>query len=118
MKTFLSHLKGLFKTRLGWMLVAANLLLAVWGASEKGWDLNGFHATYEPIAILISFVLNIPAMIIADLIDAALYTREAKTHASMIHIENSFILLTALCSVFQWLVIGYILESVIRKKLK
>jgi hypothetical protein len=113
MRFLLSHLKVFFTNRIGAVFVFTNLILAVWGLSEKGWDYESFHFYYEPLAIKIITILNLPAIFIAELIYEWLYS-PPKFGSTMVRIYDFEMFLTVVFSIFQWLLFGYFLNWLFR----
>lgn len=94
--------------RIGLALVFANIILIIWGLSEKEWSYNSFHFYYEPIAIKIITLINFPAM----LFEALIYNwfLPPQQNFSTVFISDSEMILIVLLSIFQWLLIGYLLN--------
>lgn len=116
---FLSPQTKLFLTnRIGLSCVFVNLFLIVWGVFFIGDDLHTFHFTYEPLPIKLVVMLNIPAIIAAGTIEALFFPSPPRAQSTLIEISNLTIILNSMCSIFQWLTIGYFCELIFRKKLK
>lgn len=118
MKFLLIQTKHFLTNRTGLSCVFANLFLIVWGVFFIGDDFHTFHLTYEPLPIKIVILLNIPAMIAAGIIEALFFPSPQRMQSTLIEISNLTIVLNSICSIFQWLTIGYFCELVFRKKLK
>lgn len=103
-----SNLRIFFTNKLGLILVFANLILVIWGLSEKGCDYNYFHFYHEPISIKIVTVINFPALLLGELIYSWFFPPESGS--TLIFVSNSKILLISIFSIFQWLLMGYLLN--------
>lgn len=112
MKLLLSQIKILFTNRIGFVLIFANFVLAFWGLAQKGWNYNTFHFYYEPLPTKIFTIVNLPAIAFAELINNLLYS-PPKAGTSLIEISNGELLLSIVFSIFQWLLIGYLLDLMV-----
>ena len=116
MQFLLSNLKLFFINRIGLILLFANLILIIWGLSEKGWDYNHFHFYYEPFAIKIISLINFPSLLFEELIYSWFYPPQPSS--SLILISNFQMLLISIFSIFQWLLIGYLLHLTVSSSQK
>lgn len=113
MRFLLSQSKLFFTNRAGLICVFANLILVVWGLSEKGWYCCNFHFTYEPFAIKILTFLNLPALIFSAFIYEWLFSTP-ENNWSMVVIYDFEMVLIVVFSIFQWLFIGHFLNRLFR----
>lgn len=102
---------GILFNQAGWVLVLINGLIVVEGLYEKGWQNRTFHWTYEPLAIKIASIINLPAMIVAGIFDS-LFFEQYEQHSTSVHITESFLWLMILCGIVQWLIVGEIYSLV------
>ena len=105
MKKFLEKLKVFFINPNGLVLVLANFLLAILGVREKGWNFSHFHLYYEPIETTILFIINVPAILIAQFAYELFFTR-LRLVSSSATIYDFEMVLIVLFSSLQWLLLG------------
>lgn len=98
-------LKLFFFNRVGLCFVAFNVILLILGASEKGELFRFFHFTYEPWSIKMFFIINLPAILLADWVEQILYPVEPQ--GSLIRISDLGLFLIGLFTLAQWLVTGF-----------
>ena len=115
MKFLLSQIKIFFTNRISLSAVFLNFILAIWGLSEKGWSYDSFHFIYEPVAIKILTIINIPAIAIGELLANQLFPSPFQQVG---YVENSEMIFIVIFSIFQWLLFGYIWKSIFPEKLK
>lgn len=106
----MKYLKDIFLNRLGWIFILANAVLLLWGMYDKGIGHRGFHLVYEPLAIQLFVLLNLPAIFVSETILDIAATRPEVTSTTT-HIDNLtfFSLLPWVC--IQWLLLGWLFSS-------
>jgi len=117
MQSFLSNLKVFFINRIGLILVFSNLILAIVGLRNKGWNFNSFHFYYEPFEIKFLSGINLPAICFGQFFYELIFSRPPNPW-SMIFISNTEMLFIVIFSIFQWLLIGYLLDLLIKSNQK
>ena len=111
MKIVLSELTKFFTNKVGILLVLVNFISALLGLYMKGIAYYSFHFHYEPLPIKILTLLNLPAILFAELLFS---TNESDKFGVSVN-EYEFITIV-MCSIFQWLLIGYILYKIFPEK--
>ena len=106
-----------FTDRLGWLLVGVNVVLVAWGIIAKGGDFQSFHFTYEPLAVQIVALINLPAITLAESFNALLFA-PVPSGSTMLHFSHSQMLFVALFTTLQWLAAGFVVQKIIGDKLK
>jgi hypothetical protein len=109
--------KAFFGNRWGLTLVAVNFLMAAWGVVEKRGDYQSFHYYYEPLPIKIIALVNLPAITLAEVVNAVFFSPVGDTF-SMIWYSRFTMFLVAVFSSLQWLAIGFFLKKGLGEKLK
>ncbi|MDQ3800581.1 MAG: hypothetical protein M3384_14120 [Acidobacteriota bacterium] len=116
---FLSRqIKIFFTNCVGLICVSANLFLVVAGVLLTGDDIHSFHFYYEPLPVKIAVIINLPAILAADLTESLLFPPTPRAQSSLITVSNLNIFLTSVWSILQWLLFGYVCKLIFPKKLK
>lgn len=115
MKKLLSEFTIFFTNKVGILLVLINFVLALSGLFLKEFAYKSFHFIYEPLPIKILIFLNFPAMVAAGLISAVFFPSNNRP-SSVVNIGGYEFITIVICSIFQWLLIGYIFNKLFFKK--
>jgi hypothetical protein len=128
-------LKGILTSRIGYLLVAINLCLAIYDFAPKGvqggsngascqtvaqWDTNihlvagrVVHYTYEAALYKFLALVNLPAVLLAEeLFMPVVYRQFPNLCMYTASWVEAFILLTI--ASMQWLTVGFVIERVLR----
>ena len=117
MRSYLSNLKVFFTNRIGLILVFSNLILAIVGFRIKEWNFSSFHFYYEPFEIKLLSIINLPAICFGQFFYGLMFSRSPNPW-SMIFLSNMETSFIVIFSIFQWLLIGYLLELLIKSNQK
>lgn len=115
MKKLLSEFTIFFTNKVGILLVLINFILALLGSFLKGFTYNSFHFHYEPLPIKILILLNLPAIFIESFI-YQIFFKPIDTQKFGVVISGCEFITIVICSIFQWLLIGYIFYKLFPKK--
>ena len=113
MRFLLFQLKTFFTNRIALTAVLANLVLAIWGLSEKGWNYSNFHFYNEPLPVKILAIINLPVIFLVEIVWRSLFPLPVSQFDSVI-IDTFEMFLIVIFSIFQWLLIGYFLNLILR----
>ena len=114
MKTVLIEFTRFFINKISILLVLINFILAFSGLFFKEFRYDRFHFHYEPLPIKILILPNLPAMFAASLISEIFFPSN-KSQSSTVTISEYEFITIVICSIFQWLLIGYIFHKIFPK---
>ena len=89
-------------------MVLLNFLLTILGLVFKEFDYSYFHFTYEPIAIKILSLINLPAIILGGLV-GMFFDSSNDSQPTFVIITDAEFLSIVIFSILQWLIIGYVI---------
>ena len=114
MKKVLDEFVNFFTNKAGISLALINFTLALLGLYMKEFAYFYFHFHYEPMPIKILCLFNFPAMIAEEFISEQFFS-VPETSFGVTVSKYEFIIII-ICSILQWLFIGYIFHKLFPKK--